>query len=309
MSDNVVTTALGRVQPNYRGTYNSSTIYNKLDYVDDGNGSSYICRTNGVSNVPLSNTGYWQVVASRGSQGPRGLTGGFGDPTATASAVAYTSTPSVSVVAEPTSPDTAKIFKFHFDIPAGPTGFNHVTASASSLPAGASPTVAASLSGDPLDQTLSFVFGIPAADGEGVKKVDGIGPGADGDISILGAVSYLRDQTEGTYRISDGQKMVARDNIGALAEPSTKNYGQFLQYGGNVNNPSWVGADIYQVPTGGTTGYVLRKQVSGYGWTPVYETPAGGSAGYILTKNSNSDYDFTWSSMISTNDIDTIVNE
>ena len=306
MSD-VITTALGRVQPNYRGTYNSSEEYNKLDYVDDGIGSSYICKTNGVTNVPLTNTAYWQLVAARGSQGPRGFTGGFGTPSATASAVPYTATPNVSI--EASGPDSAKIFNFSFDIPAGPTGFKYVTADASSLPAGSSATVVANLSGNPLEQTLSFVFGIPAADGEGVKKVDGLGPGADGDVGTLGAVSYIRDQTEGQYQISEGQRAIARDNIGALAEPSNKNYGQFLQYGGNVSDPSWVSTDILQVPTGGTTGYILRKQASAYGWTPVYETPAGGSNGSILMKGSDTDYDFTWSNPISNNDIDIMINE
>ena len=300
---NVVTTALGRVQPNYRGTYNSSEEYNKLDYVDDGIGSSYICKTNGVTNVPLTNTAYWQLVAARGSQGPRGYTGGFGTPSATASAVPYTATPNVSI--EASGPDSAKIF----NLPAGPTGFKYVTADASSLPAGSSATVVANLSGNPLEQTLSFVFGIPAADGEGVKKVDGLGPGADGNVGTLGAVSYIRDQTEGEYQISEGQRAIARDNIGALAEPSNKNYGQFLQYGGNVSDPQWVSTDILQVPTGGTTGYILRKQASAYGWTPVYETPAGGSNGSILMKGSDTDYDFTWSNPISNNDIDIMINE
>lgn len=305
---NVITTALGRVQPNYRGTYNSTEEYNKLDYVDDGIGSSYICKINGVINkAPADYPGYWQLVAARGSQGPRGFTGGFGTPSATASAVPYTATPNVSI--EASGPDSAKIFNFSFDIPAGPTGFKYVTADASSLPAGSSATVVANLSGNPLEQTLSFVFGIPAADGEGVKKVDGLGPGADGDVSTLGAVSYIRDQTEGQYQISEGQRAIARNNIGALAEPSNKNYGQFLQYGGNVSDPSWVSTNILQVPTGGTPGYILRKQASAYGWTPVYETPAGGSNGSILMKGSDTDYDFTWSNPISNNDIDIMINE
>lgn len=307
MSD-VITTALGRVQPNYRGTYNSSEEYNKLDYVDDGIGSSYICKINGVSNkAPAEYPGYWQLVAARGSQGPRGYTGGFGTPSATASAVPYTATPNVSI--EASGPDSAKIFNFSFDIPAGPTGFKYVTANASSLPAGSSATVVANLSGDPLEQTLSFVFGIPAADGEGVKKVDGLGPGTDGNVGTLGAVSYIRDQTAGQYQISDGQRAIARDNIGALAEPSNKNYGQFLQYAGNESDPSWVASTILQVKSGGEPGQILRKQVNDYGWTPVHETPAGGSIGSILMKNSSSDYDFVWSNPISNSDIDTMISE
>lgn len=302
---NVITTALGRVQPNYRGTYDSGATYNKLDYVFY-QGSSFICKTNGVIGIAPTNSGYWQQVASKGDQGIQGYTGSFGTPSASASILPTGSDPTATVVAS--GPDTAKVFAFNFGIPAGPLGFTEVAADASAISAGAQPVATASLVGND-EKTLSFHFGIPAADGEGVKKVDNIGPSAGGNVE-LGAVSYSMAQ-----ELSIGQKIQARDNIGAqvsgnyVTDPSLKSYGEFLQYGGNVGAPSWVTVPIQEVPTGGTAGYVLRKQTTAYGWTPVYETPAGGSIGSILMKNSSSDYDFVWSNPISNSDIDTMISE
>ena len=300
-----VVTALGRVQPNFQGTYDAGTTYNKLDYVNY-QGSSYVCKTNGVIGILPTNTGYWQEIAHKGDQGIQGYTGSFGTPNASASILPTGSDPTASVTAS--GPDIAKVFSFQFGIPAGPLGFSDVAADASATSAGTQPTATAELVGEN-DKTLSFHFGIPAADGEGVKKVDNIGPSEGGNV-VLGAVSYSTAQT-----LSAGEKLQARDNIGAqsagnyITDPYDKSYGEFLQYAGTVGDPRWVGVNIQQVPTGGTTGYVLRKQASGYGWTPVYETPAGGNSGSMLTKNSNADYDFVWSSMISTSDIDAIVNE
>ena len=302
---NVITTALGRVQPNYRGEYASATIYNKLDYVSY-QGSSYICKTDNVVGAVPTNATYWQLVANKGDQGVRGYTGSFGTPSAAASVLPTGSDPTVQINA--TGPDDAKIFSFNFGIPAGPLGFTQVAADASAISAGASPIASASLVGDG-DKTLSFHFGIPAADGEGVKKVDDIGPATGGNVP-LGAVRYSDVQD-----LSDLQKLQARENINAqaagsyIAEPSSKIYGNFLQYGGNVGAPSWISASIQEVPLGGTTGYILRKQANGYGWTPVHETPAGGSTGDVLTKNSNADYDFKWNSPITTSEIDTMMNE
>ena len=300
-----IVTALGRVQPNFRGDYESGTTYNKLDYVKYQH-NSYICKTNGVIGILPTNTGYWYLLAERGEQGIQGYTGSFGTPTAEASILPTGSDPTVEVTAS--GPDSAKVFAFDFGIPAGPLGFTDVSANATAQSAGTQPTAVASLVGDD-EKTLHFQFGIPAADGEGAKKVDNVGADSAGNIP-LEAVRYGVAQT-----LSEGQKLQARDNIGAQAagtyvkDPSQKTYGEFLQYGGSVGDPQWVSAEIYQVPTGGTAGYVLRKQTIGYGWTPAYETPAGGASGAMLVKNSSADYDFAWSSMISNSDIDAIINE
>ena len=92
-----------------------------------------------------------------------------------------------------------------------------------------------------------------------------------------------------------------------MEEPSVKEYGAFLRYSGDVANPQWLAEQISQVPGGGVSGYVLRKQVDGYGWTPVYEVPSGGTTGSILAKNSNTSYDLTWTGNITNADIDTIM--
>ena len=298
MSD-VAVTVLGRVQPNFRGTYSALTTYNKLDWVNY-NGSSYVSKITGNSGHLPTEAGYWQLLASKGDKGNTGDTGSFGVPTASAHSLISGSDPTVEVSAS--GPDTAKIFNFSFGIPAGPVGFDAVQASATSLPASAAATASASLSQVGDVTTLEFEFGIPAADGSGAKSVDSITADAQGEITI-GAVSYTRSQS-----LSDQQAGRARTNIGALAEPGQKSYGQFLQYGGDVSNPSWVAANINEVPVGGLAGYVLRKQNNAYGWTPAYEIPSGGLSGAALVKTSNQNYDVGWESMATIAEIDQIID-
>ena len=304
-----ITTVLGRVQPLYKGSYVHGQEYDYLDNVLYQK-STYVSLINGNINNYPTDTRYWQLISAQGEIGPQGQTGSFGTHNVgTVNMINPDEPAEVTITTDPTSPDTAKNFIFEFDIPKGPKGLDSVEADATSLPAGESPTVEASLEPQ-LDETtkLVFEFGIPAADGEGVKKVDTIGPSESGNVE-LGAVSYSRDQTQGTYAISEGQKIIARTNIQALKEPIAKTYGSFLRYAGDVSNPEWISEPILQVPNGGTPGYVLRKQNSAYGWTPAYEVPAGGSAGAALVKNSNSDYDFGWTGAITDEDIDDIIEE
>ena len=298
-------TSLGRVQPLYKGTYDANTTYYKLDNVYY-NGNTWVCTATSVSGVtPVEGSSYWQIVAHKGEVGPQGITGSFGTPTAAATKLGSDDNPTVSVTAS--GDDTAKVFAFQFGIPAGPKGFDQTSATAQALSAGSNPTVSADLvtSGD--TTTLEFEFGIPAADGSGARSVDGVNADGQGEVTLT-AVKYGSAQS-----LSTAQQGIARSNINAqvagdyVDEPASKEYGSFLQYAGSVSDPSWVATSINQVPSGGTAGYVLRKQSSVYGWTPVYEIPDGGSTGSVLVKNSNGDYDCGWASTITTSDIDDII--
>ena len=54
----------------------------------------------------------------------------------------------------------------------------------------------------------------------------------------------------------------------------------------------------------------MRKQEGGViGWTPGREVPSGGTANAVLTKNSNTDFDYSWSPVITNSDIDEIIND
>ena len=64
---------LGRVSIIFKGEYNSTTNYEKLDIVSY-NGSSYACLKDCVGVIPTDTT-YWQLVAESGQQGIQGIQG------------------------------------------------------------------------------------------------------------------------------------------------------------------------------------------------------------------------------------------
>lgn len=64
---------LGRVSIIFKGEYNSTTNYEKLDIVSY-NGSSYACLKDCVGIIPTDTT-YWQLVAQKGEQGEQGIQG------------------------------------------------------------------------------------------------------------------------------------------------------------------------------------------------------------------------------------------
>ena len=308
-------TALGRVQPLFKGTYNASTIYYKLDNVEY-EGNTWVCVNDdngagghGIRGITPANNNYWTLVAEKGN------TGSFGTPTASAFDVAYGDPPVARVTA--TGPDTEKIFSFEFGIPEGPigeTGVQSVQASATGrkqddsgdLQAGDPPWVTVELDGE--DQELTMVFGIPPGhDGQGaVSSVDTIQP-TNGNVN-LGAVRYTVAQG-----LDDSSKTIARNNIGAqvagnyIAEPSQASSGQFLQYS---NEGEWQAATINLVPTGSSAdiGKYLRKTGNGMLWADVQSLPAGGAEGTPLIKNSADSYDVTWGSFISSSMIDNIID-
>lgn len=303
-------TSLGRVQPLYKGTYQPNVIYYRLDNVFY-NGSTWVCQVETTSGAtPSDGSNIWQKVAERGATGSQGLTGSFGTPTGTVT-MHSADDPSATVTVTASGPDTAKIFDFNFDLPQGPVGFDNVVASASALSAGSQPTASAELvvdsSGGTEETTLSFQLGIPAADGSGIKSIDSdVFPDASGNATLT-AVRYGASQS-----ISDAQKLIARQNIGAIKNPTTtKTIGHFLKYIGvdAAGEDNWATQAVDVFPSGGAYGYFLQKTSSGTQWAPVNMVPSGGAANSVLTKLSSSDYDLTWATVISNSDIDDIMSD
>ena len=295
---NITETKLGRVQPRFRGEYSALQSYDKLDWVTRS-GSTYVCKTRGALTPPEISAD-WQLIASKGATGSQGPSGGFGVVVATATSLGVGDVPTASVEITGGTP-YAKNFKFSFGIPAGPLGFTAVNASAHSIAAGTTATVSAALSTVGDVTTLEFEFGIPAASGEGIKTIDtSYGPDTSGNVA-LAAVRYV------PQILTEDQQQQVCTNINAIPQPNNKIYGQFLQFGGNVSDPAWIAQTINEVPIGGISGYVLRKQVGTYGWTPSYEIPTGGLTGAALVKASDVNYDVTWTGVITTNDIDQII--
>lgn len=72
---------LGRVSVLFKGEYDPTTNYEKLDIVSY-NGSSYACLKESVGILPID-TNYWQLVAERGQQGIQGERGLQGEQGAT----------------------------------------------------------------------------------------------------------------------------------------------------------------------------------------------------------------------------------
>ena len=321
-------TAIGRVIPFYKGEWDSTISYKKLDSVLY-NGSTYIALKDVTAGIAPSSTEYWQMIASKGG---RGDTGSFGQPTATAHGLDYGAEPTVQITA--TGPDDAKIFAFDFGLPAGPLAFDEVSAHASSIEAGVEATASASLVESGEVTTLQFNFGIPGAAGNGAQSVDGVVPALDTSSGLqnvnLNAVRTIENQG-----LSVQQKINARANIDAqiagnyIVSPSTKTQNYFLKYAGN---DEWVTESVNVFPSGGIPGYVLKKTASGTEWAavfpsdgesgyalkktasgtewaPAHEVIAGGSEGALLSKASNNNYDLTWSNPISSTDIDNIIND
>lgn len=275
-------TNLGRVLPIYKGEYNSSITYERLDNVYY-NGNTYISLIDNNQQNPTTST--WQLVASKGEvgatgatgpDGPRGATGaaaGFGNPVVSTETVSSNS--SAEVVITASGENTEKVFSFNFKIPRGPAG------------SGA------------------------------VSSVDGFEPDSITKNVDLKAVSYGRDQTVGTNAITPEQAARARNNINAqvagnyqvagdyIVSPSEKIVDYFLKYAGNNE---WVTEAVNAFPGGGAPGYVLKKTSSATEWAPAREVIAGGAEGALLSKASNNNYDLTWANPISTSEIDNIIN-
>lgn len=53
-----------RYVPGFKGTYSATTVYEALDVVDDGLGTSYIAKVPTPAGTPLTDTNYWMVYGS-----------------------------------------------------------------------------------------------------------------------------------------------------------------------------------------------------------------------------------------------------
>lgn len=309
-----IPTAIGRVLPSYTGEWDALIQYKKLDIVLR-NGNSYIALVDntGVDPITSAANGKWQMTAAKGDSGE----------ISTVNASAYSSEEpqvAISTSGDPTAIDLT----FSFGLPKGDKGdtaaFTSVISTANSVAWNEPAAARIDISGPPTAATISFDFDIPRAQGEGISLVDGFGAtGSDGNV-ILTAVQYGRDQTVATTghpAISSEQQAIARKNIGAqvagdyqlagnyIADPSAST-GQFLRFN---NEGNWIGESINLVPTGAVTdvGKYLRKTNSGMLWADVQSLPSAGAEGAPLVKYSNSDYDVTWGSFISTSEIDEII--
>lgn len=236
---NAVVTALGRVQPIYKGQYQNNVTYNTLENVIY-NGSSYVSIVDNNRNHLPTDTNYWRLVASVGGPGPKGDTGSFGPPTADAYLVPSGSLPEVSVTA--TGPDDGKIFNFNFGIPLGPYGFDDITGTATTLAAGEPVTVETELDTSGGNRVLKFDFGIPAADGQGVQFVDGVAADSNNNVT-LNSVRYS------VQNLSNLQKKIACANIDAIMSPSSPTFGGFLRFSGTMSNPVWVTESLEEIST------------------------------------------------------------
>lgn len=66
------TVNLGRVQPIYKGAYDSGEVYTPLDFVTY-NGASYFCILTTTAGTLPTNTTYWQLVANAALSGAIGF--------------------------------------------------------------------------------------------------------------------------------------------------------------------------------------------------------------------------------------------
>ena len=195
--------AIGRVQPIYRGAYDSNAVYNKLDNVFYDY-ATWVCQYDNISHSPprLGAT-EWQLVSARGSQGIQGNPGelnilDIGITTVEPSNAAWASFAPGSNAGE---------YSLAFGIPAGEVGFTKVSASAISVPAGQSPQASGSVVTIEGNRVLNLSFEIPSASGDGIKSIDGKTP-IDGALN-LGVVSYNFQE------LTNDQQIRTRLNINA----------------------------------------------------------------------------------------------
>ena len=114
---------LGRVSIIFKGEYNSTTNYEKLDIVSY-NGSSYACLKDCVGVIPTDTT-YWQLVAQKGEQGEQGIQGVRGVQGATPNIqIGTVETLNPTEQATVTQTGTLENPIFNFGIPKGVQGQN-----------------------------------------------------------------------------------------------------------------------------------------------------------------------------------------
>lgn len=129
-----IRTPLGHVTMVPKGTYDSTTTYNRLDlvtYTNNNNLGVYVSKQDNLQNIPPSTTTAWmKLIDSNDTKGPQGDIGptgptgpaaGFGTITGIAEPLNSSDNPTIEI--EPLNNDnTAKSFKFKFGIPVGKQG-------------------------------------------------------------------------------------------------------------------------------------------------------------------------------------------
>lgn len=181
-----------------------------------------------------------------GEKGEPGVSAGFGEPTASATTLAYGEQATVSVSAS--GPDTAKVFNFEFGIPQGAPGSGGgggggtVSVTVGSTTTGEPGTDASvTNSGDTENVVLNFTIPRGETGQTGANGADG----ADGQAATItvGKVTTLEPGQQATV-----------ENVG------TEN-AAILNFGipkGEQGEPG-AGGGGQGVPAGGTTGQVLAK--------------------------------------------------
>lgn len=308
---NPVSTAIGRVQPLYKGEWQNNVSYKKLDNVLYL-GSTYVALQDNYGNVPdAEGSTFWQLIASKGNTGDIG-------------SIVVNAVASNSAWGQATAtgdPDN-KNLTFNFGLPRGftgdPGGFAAATATVHELGVSSSPYVNVGVSGPSSAATLSLTFGIPAGSGK-VNTVDNI-DAQSGNVMLYAVAFSTQDEdyfktkygvpSESVSAVMSQYQAQARENINAqvsgnyIVSPSNATQSQFLQYGGD--SVGWIASRVDVLPTGGSDGYVLRKAGSSAMWNEAHEIPSGGSQNSILVKTSGFNYDTGWMLPINSNEIDSL---
>lgn len=163
-----IKTPLGHVTMVPKGTYDSTTTYNRLDlvtYTDNNNLGVYVSKQDSLQNIPPSTTTAWmKLIDSSDTRGPQGDTGPaahFEFIGSSITTLPYTEDAYVTI--NESGEDTAKNISFNFGIPKGEpgdsAGFGSFVANASQSD---TPFARVSESGPNTAKRLSFEFGIPA---------------------------------------------------------------------------------------------------------------------------------------------------
>lgn len=161
---------------------------------------------------PQGATGDKGDKGDTGETGQNGAAGGFGTPTASASALPSGSTPTVSVSAS--GPDTAKVFDFSFGIPKGDTGDKGDTGAAAGFgtptatvdSSVGTPSVTVTASGPDTAKEFAFAFSNLKGDQGETGPQGPIGPDYDfiedarssNVAAMVGTCSHLTALTNGT---------------------------------------------------------------------------------------------------------------
>lgn len=248
----VLRTPLGHVTMVPKGTYDSTTTYNRLDlvtYTDNDRLALYIAKEDNLNNIPPSTTTSWMKVIDSsdldGPTGPQGATGPTG-PTGEAAGFALGQTGSVtildpnsspSITITPTGPNTAKVFDFAFGIPQGPKGETgntgpqgetgeaagfalEQTGSVTMLDPGSTPSVTITPTGPNTAKVFDFNFNIPKGD---------TGPQGETGLSIVTNPIHLEltnDQLDfGLFESSIGS---GDSNVEFRITPSNQQAGVFI---------------------------------------------------------------------------------